>query len=431
MKNKIISLLKEPIIYVVIFCIFCQVIIYSTVDKYTLTGDSGTYLEFDENIFKGEVDQERTPVYPYFIKIIKFIGGEENYIRNVVIAQEVLFIVTIILFYYSIKQITNNKIILSIFTIIFGICPYIVLWNTTILTEPLALFEMALLVFFTLKYLKKPNKILAGSIGILIFIMIMTRPSYIYLLPIYILFWILRFIFNKEELKDNLTGIISCAICGVLILGYCGLMKINHNVFSITGISYVNTFITALDSKSYKYADNKEMVAAIDKAFEEENNTQNVWTIWEKIKDNYTEEEKKEFANSSIKNDPNYIKYLINKVFYVSTLDIGITYVEMQNSNSVYKSLGHVLLPINFAIVYVMIIIAVVYLVYNLIKNKEINWYVAFFTVLIVANIFTLIVGAPFEPERLFLCSVENVLLLIIYAICKFKGGKKSEKSIL
>lgn len=103
----------------------------------------------------------------------------------------------------------------------------------------------------------------------------------------------------------------------------------------------------------------------------------------------------------------------------------------MQNSNSVYKSLGHVLLPINFAIVYVMIIIAVVYLVYNLIKNKEINWYVAFFTVLIAANIFTLIVGAPFEPERLFLCSVENVLLLIIYAICKFKGGKKSEKSIL
>ncbi len=431
MKNKIINLFKEHIIFIVIFCILCQVIIYSTVNQYTLAGDSNTYLEFDENILNGEVDEERTPVYPYFIKIIKLISGQENYIRNVVIVQEILFIITIILFYYSIKQITNNTLILSIFTIIFGICPNIILWNTVILTESLAMLEMALLIFFTLKYIKKSNNILAGLIVGLIFIMIMTRPSYIYLLPIYILFWLLRFIFNKNELKNNLTGIISCIICVALILGYCWLMKINHNVFSVSGISYVNNFITALDNKSYKFADNKEMVEAIDKAFEEENNTQNVWTIWRKIKNNYTEEEKKDFASSAIKNDPNYNKYLINKVFYVSTLNIGTTYVDIENSNFGYKDIGHILLPINFAVIYVMIIVSVIYLVYNLIKNKKINWYVAFFSVLIASNIFALIVKAPFEQERLFLCSVESVLLLIIYALGIFKGDRKVEKSIL
>ena len=47
----------------------------------------------------------------------------------------------------------------------------------------------------------------------------------------------------------------------------------------------------------------------------------------------------------------------------------------------------------------------------NYVKNKNINWYLAFFTVLIAANIFTLIVGAPFESQRLFASSIVQVLL--------------------
>ena len=74
-----------------------------------------------------------------------------------------MFIFTLILFYYTIQEIAKNKIISSILSIIFGICPFLVFWNIMILTEAVALFEIVLLSFITIKYLKNPNKYLAGS----------------------------------------------------------------------------------------------------------------------------------------------------------------------------------------------------------------------------------------------------------------------------
>lgn len=55
---------------------------------------------------------------------------------------------------------------------------------------------------------------------------------------------------------------------------------------------------------------------------------------------------------------------------------------------------------------------------------KQIDWIIAFFTVLILANLFTLIVGTLEEQQQLFLNSIECVLLLVVYAfklICKRK----------
>lgn len=165
-KVKIIDFLKQPLIYILLISIFFQIKIYSNVPEYVTTGDSNTYIEgYDEkNIFKGEVNLSRTPVYPYFIKLIQKLGGEEKILNNIVLVQKILFIFTVILFYYCVQNITNSKIIKSIVTLIFAICPYIILWNVTILTESISLFEIILLTFLTLKYLKKPNSFLAVAI---------------------------------------------------------------------------------------------------------------------------------------------------------------------------------------------------------------------------------------------------------------------------
>lgn len=163
-KDKVIKFLKQPIIYVLIFCIFVQLQIYKTVPDYVITNDSYTYTQdYKGSIRSGQVDSMRTPVYPYIAKIIGKIGGQENLYNNIVIFQKVLFIFTLILFYYTIQEIAKNKIISSILSIIFGICPFLVFWNIMILTEAVALFEIVLLSFITIKYLKNPNKYLAGS----------------------------------------------------------------------------------------------------------------------------------------------------------------------------------------------------------------------------------------------------------------------------
>lgn len=161
-KEKIVAFLKESIIYILIFCISIQVLIYNTIPEYITTNDSYTYtIEYHSNLLKGEVDPLRTPIYPYLTKIIEKIGGQENMFRNIALFQKILFILTIMLFYDTLKKITKNKIITSVLTIIFGICPFIIFWNIMILTEALAIFEIVLLSWITIKYFEKTNKIWA------------------------------------------------------------------------------------------------------------------------------------------------------------------------------------------------------------------------------------------------------------------------------
>lgn len=158
MKQKIIEFAKQPIIYILIFCIGIQILIYKTIPDAVVMYDTTSYTtEYNGDIFKGEVDKARTPVYPYLIKIIGAIGGQENLYSNIVIFQKLLFVITIILFYACLKKVTKNRIIICVLTIIFGICPYIIFWNVLILTEALSLFEIVLLSLITLTYLNKPN----------------------------------------------------------------------------------------------------------------------------------------------------------------------------------------------------------------------------------------------------------------------------------
>lgn len=425
-KEKIIGIIKQPLIYVMIICIFMQLKIYKTVPAYVMTSDSHTYAEeYAVSIFKGQVSALRTPVYPYFIKLIGKIGGQENLLRNVAIVQKVLFIVTLILFYFCLKKLTNNNIISSVLTIVFGICPFTVLWNVMILTESLSIFESVLLSFITILYLKKPNKGTALFIGIIVFGMIMTRPSFIYLLPIYILFWILRWLFNKKE-KEVLAGLTSCIICSTLLLGYCGLMKAQHGEFSITAVSYINNVVTVINSNSYKYASNKEMIELVDNIKGEREDGDICWVAFNALKEKYSIDELKEFANSAIKNDKDYIKFIGQKTLDLGTYTIGTAgyipndvLINGKYANQVYSYIGNLVMPINFALIYLAIIVSIIYLLYDIFKNARINWYIAFFVVLIFANLFTLIVGAPFEPQRLFASSIVQVILLVGYTIAE------------
>ena len=117
--------------------------------------------------------------------------------------------------------------------------------------------------------------------------------------------------------------------------------------------------------------------------------------------------------------------------------NIGVTYDKGNNSNegSMYnfESLNGLILPITFGLVYVILLASIIYLIWYLIKYKKINWICAFFTSMIFANIFTLIVGAPFEEQRLFFPSVCLVLLYLGMIVDKIKLKKEillNEKNV-
>lgn len=427
---KIKDFFKQPIMYVLIVCIIIQMLMYSVWENYGEQNDSLSYLESYNkgSIFKGYVNQERTPVYPYFIKTIKKLGGEENLKKNIVLVQKILFLISIVLFYYALKTITKNKLILTLITLIFGIAPGLVAWNAMILTEAISVFETVLLVFFTLKYLQNSSKISAIFINIMIFIMILTRPAFIFLMPIYLLFWAIRFFTNKEEKKNIIVALISFVVVTIMLIGYCLLVKMNYGNFGLTSVSNVNNVTTAICSNGYKNSKNEKLKNRIQELAGKNPEPAKVFDVWYIVETEYSNEELKEFAKESLYNNKEYREYLVNKIINLSEKNIGtlynfVTQKYQKETFKIYdmKIMENIVLPINFGMIYLMLLGTISYLIYYLIKHKKIDWILAFCTVFIFANLFTAIVGAPYETQRLFISAIVFVLLEIAYIMEKYK----------
>lgn len=419
LKLKMIKILKEPLLYLLIIIAIIQGIIYSNMPVYGETGDSDGYLHIydSESIFKGYLSDSRPPVYSYFIKVIKKIGGEENLEINVVKAQKLLFFISIILFYCTIRLLTKKKIIICILTFIFGISPSIIIWNTFIITESIVGLEVLILAFITIKYLKNPSKILAGLMGIVILGMILTKPALIYLLPIYILFVILRFILNKEERKKLFFAIGSLLICGVVLILYCLQMKNLYGIFALTSVSNINNRLCVIYSGAYEEIRDNAIANEVSELVAEQPVTEGrTYEINGKITDTHSAEELKEFVELAVKTNT-YKEYMLNRVIALGSENIGTAYpmgepYDKEASQNL-SSISRILIPITFGFIYIVILGSVIYLVWYLIKYKKINWISAFFTSTIFSGLFTLIVGAPFEPQRLFFPSMCLVILYV------------------
>ena len=433
---KIKEIFKQPILYILIICIAVQTAMYTVWEEYGVTNDTPSYIDSYQgnSFFKGHVDENRTPIYPYFIKIVKKMGGEENLKENIVFIQKILFLMSICIFYYALKTITKNKILLTIATLIFGITPALVSWNTMLLTESLSIVETVLLVFFTLQYLKKESKISAIFIHVIILIMVLTRPAFIYLLPIYFLFWIIRFFTNQQERKSIITAFISMAIVVAVLIGYCFLVKMNYGHFGLTAVSNVNSEVTAITSGSYLHSKNEELKNRTYELVGEKPSEDKVWNALWILQKEYPGEELAAFAKDTLYRNKEYYKYLFNKVIVLSTMNIGTVYnnnsPQYQNQNfKIYDIglMGNMIFPINFGMIYLLLLGTIVYLIYYWIKYKKIDWILAFCTVLILANLFTAVVGAPFETQRLFVVAIIFVIVEITYIVANIVKNRKKE----
>lgn len=412
MKEKVMKVVRSPLTYALIICIVAQVIVNIKIDRYRILTDTSTYVEeYTQNILKGEVNAQRTPIYPYIVKLIQTIGGQDNMYSNIVYVQYALMFISIILFYLCLKELTNNKILQGVGTTIYGICPYIFVWNNMILTESIAISGIVLLIFLLLRYIKNNSIALVISINIVMFLLIMLRPAYIYLLPIIGIFILLQ---NKDR-KSLIAGIISFFVVIALILGYCGLMKINHGKFGITAISNINRQIITINNGNFKRADNENIKEYIEyeiSKLEGYDPTQ----IYNDLYKIFNKEDVDKFFNQALNNGStiNEIKSIVKRAIGISDEKIGITYVKNERDNSILDKIGYNTMPINFSHVYIILILAILYIVYNYKKGKKIDIQIYIFTTVILANLFTNLVAAPSEMQRLFATSIPCVIMLLI-----------------
>lgn len=417
------KIFKNPLSYILAFSILFQNFIYSRFTSYSMSGDSLSYLAeyYKENIFLGQVNHNRTPIYPYFCKIIELFSNENNFYSNITFVQGTLFVISIIFFYLMLKKLFKSKPLYITLTLLYALNPFLYLWNTLILTEGITIFELVLLLYFTVSYIKEPKKSSAIGTSILLFIMVMTRPANIYLVACYLVFWLLNYFIHKKDKVINIikTGLISLGVCILGILIYCTQMKFQHGTFGLTAVSDINTTISVVYSNTYKYGDNKKIIEDIDKIFIN-GDANSAWDVNDYLGEHYSLKEINSFMSSAKKNGMlHYIKYHIKKVYTCGTYNLGIIYSQANliNEYGIVSGIASNVYPLTFALVYLLLLGSFIFLIVNLIKRKEIEWIVAALFSIIAGNIILSLFCAPFEWQRLSLISIPCSMILIPYLL--------------
>lgn len=416
--NKI----NKPITYILLISVLVQNIFYKFFPIFIVGSDTNSYTTlFRGNIFKGILDEGRTPIYPYFYKIIHLIFKSKNFTFSIMVfIQKVLFFISILLFYLTVKRLFKSKYIQYITTLIYSICPFLFMWNIFILTESLSIFQIILLFYLTVCYIKNTNNKYPILISIHLFIMVMTRPASIYLYGVYLVFWLLKLFTEKSKvfIKFIKYGLISLFITIIIILAYMYQFKNQFGMFSISGISDLNNIVMVIDSGIYKNSNNKEIINDIDDVLNS-NIEVPIWIAADHVRYNYSIDEKKDFLNSSKKNGfKEYTNYLTDKVILISKYSFGVIYAFNYydlNKDLIINSLAFNLFPVSFSIVFYILIISFIYLLDRLIKKKDIEWIVAGLFSIIGGNLFLSIFFAPYECQRLVVTSIPMVIILIPY----------------
>jgi hypothetical protein len=125
--------------------------------------------------------------------------------------------------------------------------------NFQIMTESLSISGMMILGYLLFSYIRRPGYGKAMAMSTAVFLLIMLRPAFVFLLPVFLLLWLARFIMCRGDRFREATGLLSITVALVLVLGYCQLFKQKYGDFSLSDVTWVNQANILLQSGLYRY----------------------------------------------------------------------------------------------------------------------------------------------------------------------------------
>lgn len=428
----------HPLLTTVLVSAIFRIWYLSHFNNYVIYYDTKTYTNFPYNIFLGETDIFRTPGYPYFLKLIHYITGNPNcnieFYQSVSLIQSVLSLISIVILYLAGRKLFSNKYILSFACLIYGIAPAVFNWDVITLTETLSLFCTVVLIYFVFSYLAKPTVLKAVVLGLYVFAMIMVRPTFVYLFAVLGVFFVARLIFNCNDRKRALAGILSLLISVALFFGYCGLNYKNYNYFKVSSVSNdVNNLYIVLVNGWSDNEDYPEMSEYLKNQMEFFDGENWITNIIEPLPERYGYKKIDEYVTDCIaKHKVEFYKYTAKKFLYLSKEKIAVQYVpfmqndNMESFNNFSKAFVKYSMPFSFLDCFLLVAIGVIFSLIVLIRKKRICWHILGLCAIIFTHIFVSVFGSMAEFSRLSSMVIPAVVLLVFYIIdyC-FKAVKK------
>lgn len=265
-------------------CFFLYRPLYSPktfVSYYYVNADTNDYTQYPINLLKGETEIARTPVYPYFLKLVYWLAGSES-IRDevqftpagvpisdrivqgettcfyVMCAQMTVYWLALIPFYFACGKFLRNPVA-HFGTVLFVAIAFIP-YQSWILTEPLSISGSLLFFSLMVFYWNRPAIWSACSVSLLSLILTLLRPFFIYLIPLLGAFWLARLGFRKADRKTAFTGLVALLATVSALHGYALQNQKNYGYYTVSSISLMNQFIIQFQSDFFLKSRDSEVL---------------------------------------------------------------------------------------------------------------------------------------------------------------------------
>lgn len=378
-----------------------------------MSPDSYSYVEYDFKSLLSLIPGGRTPIYPMILNGIKLIF-EDNFLEFTVIVQYVIWFVSIIYLYKSIEILTKNQKMSALFSVLYAICPFAVIWNGSILTESLALSGTLIFIYYIIKYIKT-EKVLYGNISIILSsILTFIRPTAIIYLVGLLIFILMRLIFEKLK-KCDIKCLITEIICLMFVVFYAICFHKVFGIYSISDAVVRQDLMVTIREGFYKNSNDEEFIENVELALL--NNPDNEWSAMSEVLFKYPLAKTKELTNYCRKESmKEYIQYIIRLTKQYAEIKFeGYAYVNMNpNTLWIHNALHKSFVIITFLHVYILIAIEILLMIIKWIKNKKVPWIYCglfFFPLVIVVSSF---IGTCGEFMRTACCCVPFAYLIFV-----------------
>lgn len=250
-QRFIAKVFVSPYLYIVLFAISWYVTLGFFMPSYTLGGDA-------ENYYIASLSElswyHRMPgCQLLYYAIGKVVGGEDflTVCPYIVKTQIVLSVISIVAFFDALRKILKSNILASVFSIVYVIVVGVFGWTQVINSESVAVSMMCIMIWLIVQITEKKSvKYVVGS-SLFAIICILTRPSFLFLLPLLLLFY---FIYGLKERKKKVLkwGIGSIFVGILLLLIYCGNNERLTGHFMLCDVSYHNQCSIMLMGNMYE-----------------------------------------------------------------------------------------------------------------------------------------------------------------------------------
>lgn len=390
------------VIYIVAFVVYVITFLNNGVVE---TPDSPTYISAWEVISNGRIDMFRTPVYPIYLGIMKFIFGLSYYKIMAIIGQYILFFFSIYIFYnISQRFFSQSKIHFGI-TLIYGICPSIYQYCSMIMTETMAVSGCVFLIYCLCHLYDEYSLKWSIFYTLTVLFLIMLRPSFVYVFPVLIIAFLL-ILRNRQKKKQAVMGFVGLAISSVFLLSYMATFNHNYGIFSSSAVGVINRFYI---QRQYGLID-VESISNDDFREEIENNIQlhgvrhdNLDSLWEetyKYIDKYGVKDVNDVINCSFRSHP-----------WLNISKVGGRFIKSAYTPAIYIY-PHVKL-FDLFFIYLFGFVYTILMICWIIQKREIPWMSSFLYLLCLGNLVMIIAGAQDQWGRLFAPSLPLCLLLV------------------